>query len=293
DPVGDAQAFRDFGGGIDHCEATSGSFTQQPEHLCLGAHVDASGWFVQQHQPGVGADNLANDDLLLVPSGQGTDAQFRSGGLDGDGFDEFRGAGLVHLAIDQAPGNAGHDAGQGQVAADVKGLHQAIALTVLGHQSQPGVDTLSDRLFDDRAPLEGDLPGQDRLPAGDSFQEFGASGAHQAVDAHDLPAAYFQVDAVHDGPLGVLPAGDRQIAPLQDGFAELVARRRFAQVEVLPDHVPHDPFQVDVAALTVCSDAAVAQHDGPVGHLEGFLQVVGDVDDGHSAGEELADDLEE
>src|SRR5699024_5468494 len=133
----------------------------------------------------------------------------------------------------------------------------------------------------------------DRLPAGDSFQQFVASGAHEAVDAHDLPAAYFQVDAVHDGPLGVLPVGHHQITHLQDRFAELVARRRFAQVEVLPDHVPHDPFQVDLAALTVCSDAAVAQHDGAVGHLEGFLQVVGDVDDGHSAGEELADDLEE
>src|SRR5699024_5485647 len=135
--------------------------------------------------------------------------------------------------------DAGHDAGQGQVPAHVEGLYQAVALTVLGDEAQTGADALTDRLTRDRAAFEGDLTGHDRLTAGDPFEQFGAPGAHQPVDAHDLPAAHLQVDPVDHGPLGVLSVGDHQVTHLQDGLAELVSRGRLAQVEVLSDHVPH------------------------------------------------------
>ena len=48
DAVGDAQALADLGGRVDHGEAAPGALGKQPEHLGLGADVDAAAGLVEQ-----------------------------------------------------------------------------------------------------------------------------------------------------------------------------------------------------------------------------------------------------
>ena len=55
----------------------------------------------------------------------------------------------------------------------------------------------------------------------------------------------------------------------------------------------HDPFQIDVFCLGAGGHGAIAQHYGVVGNLQRFFQMVGDVDDGHAAAGEVADNLEQ
>ena len=76
-------------------------------------------------------------------------------------------------------------------------------------------------------------------------------------------------------------------------LAHLVAGGRRAEVEVLADHVAHDPLEVDLGARGVGGHGAVAQHDGVVGDLQRLLEVVRDVDDGDAPRLQVADDLEE
>ncbi|MNQ62278.1 hypothetical protein D3C85_766180 [compost metagenome] len=94
----------------------------------------------------------------------------------------------------------------------------------------------------------------------------------------DVGAGAFGEDGVLDG---------------QRDLAEVVATGRTAEIEVLADHVTHDPLEIDLGARRLGGHGTVAQHHRVVGDLQRLLQVVRDVDDRHPSRREVADHLEQ
>ena len=144
DAVGDAQALADLGGRVDDREAAPRAFGEQPEHLGLGADVDAAARLVEQDDRGVGRQHLADDDLLLVAAGERADHRAAAVGLDVDVADRAVDQRLLALARGEEAAGEGADAGEREVLADGHRLHEAVALAVLGDEHEAGGDALGD-----------------------------------------------------------------------------------------------------------------------------------------------------
>ena len=70
--------------------------------------------------------------------------------------------------------------------------------------------------------------------------------------------------------------------------------RRRAEVEILADHVAHDPFEIDVLrASPVAVIAPSRSTTAIVGDLQRLFEVMGDVDDRDAAAGQVADHLEQ
>ena len=67
-------------------------------------------------------------------------------------------------------------------------------------------------------------------------------------------------------------------------------RRDVERLEVAADHQADHRVAADLVAAKLADDRAVAQDDDPVGALLDLVQAVGDEDDRHAVGLELADD---
>jgi hypothetical protein len=98
---------------------------------------------------------------------------------------------------------------------------------------------------------------------------------------------------IDDQIVGARGVGDADILDRQRDLAEGVARRWGAEIEILADHVAHDPFEIDVLRLGRGGDRAVAQHHRVVGDLQRLFEMVRDIDDGDAATGEVANDLEQ
>ena len=68
---------------------------------------------------------------------------------------------------------------------------------------------------------------------------------------------------------------------------------RRTEIEVLADHVAHDPLEVDVLGLGGRRYRAIAQHDGVIGDLQRLFEMMRDVDDRDAAAGQVADHLEQ
>src|SRR5690606_6326103 len=81
DAMRDGEAFADLGGRVDDRKALARAFGKQLEDFSLGADVDAAARLVEEHHGRPGGQHLADDDLLLVAAGEGTDHRPASAGL--------------------------------------------------------------------------------------------------------------------------------------------------------------------------------------------------------------------
>ncbi len=80
--------------------------------------------------------------------------------------------------------------------ADRHGLHEAVALPVLGHQREAAGDALGDASREISRPSRKTSPPTFGDAAEDAFEQFGAPGAHQPVDADDLAGPHVERQAV-------------------------------------------------------------------------------------------------
>ena len=111
-----------------------------------------------------------------------------------------------------------------------------------------------------RARISPDTGGE---PAGERLQQFGAAGAHQAVDADDLAGAHVSDDAVDREPAGVGRVGDGAgRARVSSSSPSAGMRVREQVVLVAADHCSHDPVEVDVVGARPGDEPPVAQDDG-------------------------------
>ena len=174
-------------------------------------------------------------------------------------------------------------------------LHEAVALAILGHERESDVDALGDRLRGRACgPWSSTEPCCSGHAAGEYLEEFGAAGAHEPVQAHDLAVADLEIEAVDGKACRIGRVGDRDLrrATARD-LAESRRAGRGRGRRRAPDHVRDDPVDVDLVALARGDERSVAEDDGVVGDLERLLEVVGDVDDRDAGGGELADEPEE
>ena len=65
--------FFEVGGDQEHGDSRAEGFVQQGVDLAFGAHIDAGGGLFQDQHVGVGGQPPAENDLLLVASGQAGD----------------------------------------------------------------------------------------------------------------------------------------------------------------------------------------------------------------------------
>jgi hypothetical protein len=144
--VSDRQALLDLGGRVEDRETLPGVLGEQTEDLGLRADVDPAAGLVQEHHPGAGRQDLADHDLLLVPTGEGADGQGRVRRLDGDLLDHPRRERLLLRAGKEPAPQELADARQGEVLGHTHGLHQAVTLTVLGHQADTHLEALTQAL---------------------------------------------------------------------------------------------------------------------------------------------------
>ena len=201
------EALADLGGRVDDGEAALRALGEQPEHLGLGADVDAARGLVEEDDRGVGRQHLADDDLLLVAAGERADHRAAAGGLDGDVPDRAVDQLLLALARGEEAAGEGADRGEREVLADGHRLHQAVALAVLGDEDEAGGDALGDREAGDVAAVQQDAAAGGLQAAGDGLHHLGAAGAHQPVDADDLAGPHVEREAVDDG-IGAVGGGD-------------------------------------------------------------------------------------
>ena len=129
--------------------------------------------------------------------------------------------------------------------------------------------------------------------AEDAFEQLGAAGSHQPVDAHDLAGPDIEGEAVHHHGAVAGIVRDADALHGEGDLAERVAGRWRAEVVAFAHHVADDPLEIDVLAIGLGGHRAVAQHHCEVGDLEGLLEVMGDIDDRHAASLEVPDHLEQ
>ena len=91
------------------------------------------------------------------------------------------------------------DAGEGEVPADRHGLHEAVALPVLGHEHQPAGDPLRNAQSGDVLAVQQNAAAGRPQPTSDALHHLRPAGAHKAVDANDLAGAHVKRDAIDHG----------------------------------------------------------------------------------------------
>ncbi len=126
-----------------------------------------------------------------------------------------------------------------------------------------------------------------RLEPHQRADRLGAARADQAGDAEDLAAAQPECD----------PADRRRRRDVDDVDEHLLARRRGAlgeqRVDRPADHLRDQRLVGHLGEGAGGHAAAVAEHGEPIGDLAHFLEEMADVDDGHAARLQLADEREE
>ena len=292
DPVRRGQGLTDLGGHVEDGQSTLGLAEEQREDLTLRADVDPAGRLVEQDHLGIGEQHLADHDLLLVAAGQRGDQRLRACCLHLHVGDHLADLLSLELAIDEAPLHPGLQTGQCHVGAHRHHLDEAVTLSVLGHQAHARVDPLLDGEVRDVLARQQYPAAGEGVSSGQRLHQLRPTRTHQPVEADHLTLPDVQRQVVHRHPPG-LRLGDGD--PLnRQGHAPVVTRFVTEVVVGLPTHhLPHHPGQVDVGGVLGRHQVTVAEDHGVVRDLDRLLQVVGDVDDGHSVGGQVPDHLEQ
>src|SRR5690606_9803400 len=154
-------------------------------------------------------------------------------------------------------------------------------------------DAFANGQMGDFLAVQHDFAGCSGKAACDGLEKLGPASAHQAVYADDLPGPHIErhvVDYIVAAAGGVR---HHQVPHRQHDRTEIIARGWAAELVVLAHHVAHDPGQVDLRAGRRGGHAAVPQHNGMIGDLQRFFQMMRNVDDGHAPGGKIADDPEQ
>jgi hypothetical protein len=117
-------------------------------------------------------------------------------------------------------------------------------LPVFGNEREATRDSAADVPLAHELALDKEAARRQGMPAHHAFEEFGASRAHQTVDAEDLSAPDGKTDVIDS----VTPDHPRQADLLRphDLSPEMMIARRREILRVRTNHLPDDPVDIDV-----------------------------------------------
>ena len=293
DTMSDAEAFADFRSRVDDSQTLLRLFSQKLEHFRLRPDVDAAARLIEQNDFRLGRQHLADHDLLLVTPGKRTDCRFAAVRLDVHILDRLIDNLLFALArCEQTLGHFG-DAGERQILADRHRLDETVALAIFRHQHKALLDTLCDGEAGNVLPFEENASAACLETTGNGFQKFRATGAHKTINADDFTCAHIERHAVDQREARATRVGNGQVLNRERHIAPVISGWRRAEIEVLADHVAHDPFQINFLTRRIGRHGSVAQHHRMIGDLQRFFQMMRNVDDGDTARRQVANDLEQ
>ena len=132
-----------------------------------------------------------------------------------------------------------------------------------------------------------DFAGSDGIHTEDGAAKFRSTGTDQAGHAGDFALPELERD------IAELGFGGRKVADFQDGFA---GRQMFPFVNVIDltaHHVANQLVSRDISQNAGVDHGTVAEDSEAVADLAEFVHAVRDVNDGHAAGFQVADDAED
>src|SRR5690606_9824414 len=171
------------------------------------------------------------------------------------------------------------------------GLHEPFALAVFRDQRKALADAPRRVTPLQLFALYEDSARSVLVAAHDAFEEFGAPGAHQAIDAEDLALAHAERDVI-DG-IAALRARQADVLRAKDFLTRLVIELLGEILGIGADHRAHDPLRVDIPDHGMAGDLAVLQHGDVVTDAHKLFQPVRNIDDRYAARLEVRDDAEE
>ncbi len=215
DRVGKAQHLGGVGTRDDDAEAGGAKVAEPLVDLGARADVDAAGRLLEEHHLRLGAEPLADRDLLLVAAGQRADRRAEALDVDGEARRDLAGAVAFAPGGDEAARRDRADPGRGQVLADRaarqrcrRACGRRSSRRCRAEASRHGSGAISPRHRGRR-----DRPAAESMPASASTTLRGAA-AELAGEADDLAGT--------DGEAHRLATGRRRAGPRRGG----AARRR-------------------------------------------------------------------
>ncbi|MCY1363540.1 hypothetical protein D9M69_503070 [compost metagenome] len=181
---------------------------------------------------------------------------------------------------------------QRKIAANRHRLHKTITLTVFRHQNQTLINALSNREACNIPAFEQNAARIGLEATCNRFKKFGTTCTHQTVNTNDLTGTHIQRHIIDKRKITGLVLnrqtfhGKRDIAPFITGW-------RRTKIEVFADHVANDPFQINLSTRCISGHCTIAQNHGMIGDLQGFFEMVGNVNNRHAARCQITDDLEQ
>src|SRR5450631_4527339 len=160
----------------------------------LGADVDALGRLVEDDDARFGRQPLADDDLLLIAAGQGTDFLAEAGSAQVEAGDIT--AGQLKLAgkIEEAVPRNVPERRQRYVLEHRQRQHDALPLTLLRDIDDAGGDRVGGAANGDGLAAERDRAGRTARDAEQRLHQLAAAGADEAVEAQNLTPAKIERD---------------------------------------------------------------------------------------------------
>lgn len=295
--VGQADQFVQVGGDQQYGQALAPGLADLVPDLRLGADVHAPGGVRGDQQLGPVAHLAADDQLLLVASGQG-----RGGHLDAGGADVV----LAHDPLGVAAGRGRVEEAAlavgalGDVAQDAvlpeRGLQQqAVPVPVLRDVADAALAAPARRELGDLVAVQADPARVGRQDAHDRLDEFRLAVALDTRDAEDLALVDGEGDPVQDDALDALQVGLRQVQTV-DGQHRDVGDRGLAGLggrQLAADHQLRELLGGRGRRVGGTDRGAPADDGDLVGDGEHLAQLVGDEDDRQALGLELAQVVEE
>ncbi|MPM31600.1 hypothetical protein SDC9_78156 [bioreactor metagenome] len=131
--VGDAEELLVVVGEVDGAHPGAGELEHRGDDLLAALDVDADGRLVEDEEPGVGAQQPADDDLLLVAAGQAGDVVLDRAAADLQRLAVVVGHRPAQRQVEEPAGPAqlAGVAADADVLLDVEGRHDALAVPVV------------------------------------------------------------------------------------------------------------------------------------------------------------------
>ncbi len=287
DPVRHAQHLGQFGRNHDHGDAVLRQPRDQAVNFGLRADVDAARRLVEDQDPGLRQQPARDQHLLLVPAREVLDPLLQIRGLHPQP--------LAHLLAQALHRGLFHETGLHMALVQRGDLHvledrelqeAAGVLAVLGQQRHALAHRIGRRGDGDRAAIHPDRAGGGGRDPEDRLRHIGAPRPHQPGKAQDLAPVQLEADIVEH-------AREAEVLDLQDHIADLGLFLREHLGDLAPDHHPDDVVAGHIAARMGADIGAIAEHRKFIGDLEQLVHLVGDIDDAHALGLQVADDAEQ
>src|SRR5690606_634669 len=172
----------------DHhdAHASVGKRSKQGVDFGLCTHIDATRWFIEDDEPRLHGQPLAQHHFLLVATGEFRSIAVNAGSLDTQAVALVLGTRFNRGSRYNPPRRNRLQVGQADILANRAFQQQARSLAVLRHKIDARCDRLARRSCHHWFSVQPDFTGEGRHDPENRFCQFRPPGAHQAGNADYL-----------------------------------------------------------------------------------------------------------